>query len=192
MSGVQPGVSWVPSPLHPRTPRQRQAAPPERPGGKQSWRRVETDGYTKYGCFWTDMLTGLPQVETQAEVGAHMLLGAQDGRVWRGRRREQSRLLGPDVAPGCGAGALRALGASESEARLLPPLPPPCPPPFRLAPDPLPLSLSLAFGWPVPLFSLALGPLLPLGFFLPVSASLPLPRRLSLSPAVPSVCLCPL
>ena len=31
------------------------------------------------------MLTGLPQMETQAEVEGHVVfLGAQDGGVWRG------------------------------------------------------------------------------------------------------------
>ena len=48
-------------------------------------------------------------METRAEVGAHVLL-CPGWPCVEGRRCEQSWLLKPGVAPGCGAGALTALG----------------------------------------------------------------------------------
>ena len=137
-------------------------------------------------------------METWAEVGTHVLL-CPGWPCVEGRRCEQSRLLKPDMAPGYRAGALTALGGIRVKLLsfllcLLPVLLHSC----RLLT--LCLSPSLTFGWPVPLFSLALGPLLPLGLFLslcllpflsPAICHSLRPLRMSLPPVSLSPCLFP-
>lgn len=52
-------------------------------------------------------------METPAEVEAHVLLGAQDGRVWRGWRCEQSRFLGARCGVGVRGGGSDGPGGHQ-------------------------------------------------------------------------------